>query len=274
MPAHEITRAMMQQAAFLNRENSFFHNAYDKESEPFHYMVNGEKEKMLEAMDRNWLPSGTGTLSKDPLQNAKYLFVASITMAARYCVEWGMDVSEAYDASDLYIRRMDVCRDRESIAHLRRDMMCFYCDAMADRKKQADLSLPVVRTMNYIEGHLHDRITLELLAENAGVSRSYLSALFHRETGVRLSSYITGRRIEAAKNMLLYTVSTAAEISEYLGFSNPSHFQRAFRQATGMTPNAYRRSMENYSLHAKADADPHHIASSQTISPVQFATQR
>ena len=60
--------------------------------------------------------------------------------------------------------------------------------------------------------------------------------------------------------MLLYTVSTAAEISEYLGFSNPSHFQRAFRQATGMTPNAYRRTMENYSLHTKANKAPHHAA--------------
>ena len=253
MPKHEITRSMMLEAAFRNRENSFLHNSYENEQEPYHYMVNGEKENMLEAIQRNWRREGTGTLSKDPLTNRKYLFVSTVTMACRFCVEWGMNASEAYNASDLYIRRMDECQSMEAIEELAVDMMCFYCDAMAERQKQGSRSLPTIRTMDYIEGHLHDKITLNELAENAGISRTYLSSLFHQEMGVRLAEYIIKRRVETAKNMLLYTPAKVVEIAEYLAFSNASHFQRAFKQETGMTPNAYRRAVGNYALHRQSN---------------------
>ena len=68
MARHEITRAMMLEAAFLNRENRFLHNSYDDEMAPHHYMVNGEKENMLKAMRTHWRSEGTGTLSRDPVR--------------------------------------------------------------------------------------------------------------------------------------------------------------------------------------------------------------
>ena len=253
MARHEITRAMMLEAAFLNRENRFLHNSYDDEMAPHHYMVNGGKENMLEAMRTHWRSEGTGTLSRDPLQNAKYLFVAIITIACRFCVERGMDPAEAYDASDLYIRRMDACTEAEAIRRLTEDMMCFYCDAMAERRRRASLSLPIVRTLDFIEAQLHDKLDLETLAIHSGVSRTYLSALFHREMGVTLSAYVVKRRVEAARNMLRYTRRSAAEIGEYLAFSNPSHFQRAFKQETGMTPGQYRRAVGSYAMHDAVD---------------------
>lgn len=248
MPRHEITRSMMVEAAFLNRENSFQHTSYDDEVAPYHYMVAGDRENMLEAMRLKWGGGGVGTLSKDPLQNAKYLFVAIATIACRFSIEYGMDPAEAYDASDLYIRKMDQCADPEAVRRLAPDMMCFYCDAMARRRKARDLSLPVIRTVDFIEAQLHNHLTLQLLADHAGVSPTYLSSLFHREMQVPLSAYIVKRRVEAAKNMLRYTRRTAAEVAEYLAFSDASHFQRAFKRETGMTPNQYRRAIGNYSM--------------------------
>ena len=253
MTRHEVTRSMMFQTAFLNRENNFLHNSYDKEQEPFHYMVNGEKENMLEAIRQNWKSEGVGKLSEDPLVNQKYHFVCTATIACRYCVEWGLDSAQAYNASDLYIQKMDRSQSREDILRLREDMMSFYCDAMAERQKQMGISLPVTRAIEYIDGHLHDKITLDDIAANAGVSRTYMSRLFHKETGFRLSEYIIKRRVEAAKNMLRYMPSSSAEIAEYVGFSNPSHFQRAFKQETGMTPNVYRRTMGNYVMHVAGE---------------------
>ena len=241
MPEHRITRAMMMHTAFLNRENGFFHTSHEDESAPFFFMVNGETDRMLEAMHKLWKAEGTGKLSENPLQNTRYLFVSTVTRACRFCIQGGMDPTDAFNASDLYIRKMDVLNDIDEIWALREDMMTFYSDSMHEIHRQMRLPRSVIRAMDYVEAHLHDKLTLEETAEYAGLAPAYLSDLFHRETGLTLSSYILKRRIEAAKNMLRYSDEKVAEIAEILAFSTASHFQRAFKKETGRTPNQYRR---------------------------------
>ena len=241
MADHKITRAMMLHAAYVDRENSFFHTSHDDESVPFYYMVNGEKEKMLEAIHRLWKREGMGKLSDDPLQNTRYFFVATVTRACRFCIRGGMDSTDAFNASDLYIQRMDRMNDIDAIWALREDMLCFYADSMKEMHRLMKLPRAIIRAIDYIEAHLHDRIALEEVAEHARIAPAYLSDLFHRETGMTLSDYILKRRIDVAKNMLRYSDQKVSEIAEILAFSNPSHFHRAFKRETGVTPNHYRR---------------------------------
>ena len=94
--------------------------------------------------------------------------------------------------------------------------------------------------MDYIYEHLHQRITLPDLAEQAGLTRSYLSALFKKETGRSVSDYVMDKRIEAAGNMLKFSDYSCADISAILAFSSQSHFIRAFKARTGQTPRAWR----------------------------------
>ena len=238
---HTITPAMMVHTAFQNRERGFFHTSHEDESAPFFLMVNGETERMLEAMRSLWKPEGAGKLSENPLQNVRYLFVATVTRACRFCIQGGMDPTDAYNASDLYIRKMDVLNDMNEIWAFREDMMTFYSDAMREVHRRLRLPRSVIRAMDYVEAHLHEKQPLEEIAEYAGLAPAYLSVLFHRETGLTLRSYILKRRIEAAKTMLRYSDQKVAEIAEVLTFSNASHFHRVFKQETGQTPNQYRR---------------------------------
>ena len=241
MPDHKVTRAMMLHTAFVNRENSFFHTSLDDESAPFYYMVNGETDRMLESMRRLWKTEGAGKLSEDPLRNARYFFVATATRACRFCIRSGMAETEAFSASDLYIRKMDVLNKVSEIMALREDMMAFYSDAMREVHQQMQLPRSVMSAMDYVEAHLHEKQSLEEIAEYADLAPAYLSALFHRETGMTLSDYILMRRIQTAKNMLKYTNQKVAEIAEILAFSDASHFQKVFKRETGLTPNQYRR---------------------------------
>ena len=87
---------------------------------------------------------------------------------------------------------------------------------------------------------MYDHITLKETANYTGVSPTYLSAVFAKETGVTLSAYVRKRKIEAAKVLLQYYDYSVAEISEYLAFSSPSHFIRVFHNETGETPTVYR----------------------------------
>ena len=235
----------MLHEAFINRENSFLHNSLDDENVPFFYMVSGETEQMLEAMGRLWKSDGTGKLSENPLHNARYLFVATVTRACRFCIQDGMEPTDAFNASDLYIRRMDTLKTTDEIWNLRDDMMTFYADSMREMHKRMRLPRPVVRAMDYMDAHLHDKLSLKEIAEYVDLAPAYLSDLFHKETGLTVTGYILRRRIQAAKNMLIDTDQKIAEIAEVLAFSNASHFQRLFKKETGYTPHQYRQFGDN-----------------------------
>ena len=93
---------------------------------------------------------------------------------------------------------------------------------------------------NYIQRHLSEPITTEQIAASLYISRTHLSARFHRETGITLSDYILKEKTEEAKRLLRYTNKSLAVISAYLGFSSQSHFSRTFRKYADITPGEYR----------------------------------
>lgn len=79
------------------------------------------------------------------------------------------------------------------------------------------------------------------LARELGISETYVSVVFKRETGTAVSEYIRRKRVDTAKTLLQYTDFTCLEIAEYLCFSSDSHFSRVFRENTGQTPTEFRR---------------------------------
>ena len=81
---------------------------------------------------------------------------------------------------------------------------------------------------------------MEDLAKAVDLTPSYLSTLFHKETGVSISSYVTGKRMEEARRLLRYTELSSAQISQRLAYSSQSHFIRVFREENGCTPREYR----------------------------------
>ena len=82
----------------------------------------------------------------------------------------------------------------------------------------------------YIEAHYKEAISLKVLADIAHFSPTYLSRMFHQETGCTLCSYINKKRIENAKRLLLQTEQSIQEIAIDCGFINISHFNRVFKK--------------------------------------------
>jgi AraC-like DNA-binding protein len=72
------------------------------------------------------------------------------------------------------------------------------------------------------------------------VSPHYLCGLFKKETGEPLFSYIQRKRVEESKSFIRYSNSTFAEIAAFYQFCSQSHFGKAFKKYTQMTPGAYR----------------------------------
>ena len=116
-------------------------------------------------------------------------------------------------------------------------------------KKKTVISPHCVKAMDYVYDHLHERIDVREVAEFVGVERSYLSKLFHKEVGQTISDYIMEKKLQTARNMLLYSDFSCTEISQYLAFASGSYFAKCFKTKYGSTPNSYRRI--NYRKHWK-----------------------
>jgi AraC family transcriptional regulator len=95
----------------------------------------------------------------------------------------------------------------------------------------------------HIEEHLAESIPLATLAQLVRLSSFYFCRAFKRSFGVPPHRYQINRRIERAKALLTNPDQSVTDVALALGFSETSSFSTAFRQATGVTPTEYRRTL-------------------------------
>ena len=225
---------------FLRKEENILRAPYNPELEFYSVIKSGDVQKAEElCRDTFTDKKGLGVLSKDKMQNLKYHFVITIALIARYCIDGGMDVSTSYALSDFYIQKADESKTPETLNELHRRAAVDYAERMRKLRKDKICSLPVVRCIDYMQEHLHSRITIEELAEVAELNPSYLSRLFKKETGITVSEYIQQLKIDTAKNMLLYSDFTPAKIASVLAFPDQSYFTQVFKKYTGLTPRKF-----------------------------------
>jgi AraC family transcriptional regulator len=104
------------------------------------------------------------------------------------------------------------------------------------------------RAMDFMRAHLSGNISLEQLASTCEVSVSYFARGFKNGTGVPPHRWLIEMRIEKAKDFLLNTKASLAEVAVACGFADQCHLTRTFRRATGDTPGAWRCERTNRSL--------------------------
>lgn len=243
----EIDREVAR-SQFVGREFELEHPTYDKELE-FYDLVSEGKVELLEteiSFEDTDIKS-RGELSRNPVRNLKYHIIVTIAMLTRFCIEKGMEEREAYSLSDQYILRVDGMQDLAELKKLHRELSLDFARRMRNIAKRQVFSLPCVRAMDYICNHLHSIIRVDMVADYVGLERCYFSKLFHRETGCTVSEYIAGQKIQAAKNMLLYSEYNCGEIALCLGFASNSHFSKRFKEAEGISPGEFRK--KNFRKH-------------------------
>ncbi len=108
-----------------------------------------------------------------------------------------------------------------------------------------EILLEAVRFMN--EQFAQD-ITLEQLAEIAGVSVQHFCRCFKERMGMRPVEYLARRRIAQSKHLLLNTDKSIEEIAQEVGYHGATYFGMVFRRYEGMTPSEFRKSKGLLSL--------------------------
>ena len=79
------------------------------------------------------------------------------------------------------------------------------------------------------------------MGHDLGYNSSYLSHHFKEVTDMSLKQYILNEKIEAAKELLIYSQYKFSDIASFLGFCSQSHLGKVFQQKTGMTLREFRK---------------------------------
>lgn len=244
---------------FLRKEENILRAPYNPEIEFYSVIRSGDTKKVRQFCQEPFIhKEGLGKLSENPLRNIRYHFVITIALIARYCIDGGLDVSTSYGLSDFYIQKADTCTTPEEINELHFTAVMDYTTRMKQLRKEKICSQQVAKCIDYIHDNLHTRITVDTLANYVNLNPSYLSRLFKKETGCSISEYIRNLKIDAAKNMLIYSEFSPSEIASILAFSDQSHFTEAFRKYTGVTPRKFQTlHLREMTLHTPTEAVTH-----------------
>jgi AraC family transcriptional regulator len=112
--------------------------------------------------------------------------------------------------------------------------------SMSTRK----LTPPQIRALDeYLQAHLHERVSLADLASCIHVSVSHFERIFRATLHCPPYHYVLERRIERAKLLLANPTLSLHDVARECGFANQSHFTRHFTRSVGVTPARFVRGL-------------------------------
>ena len=100
----------------------------------------------------------------------------------------------------------------------------------------------IQKTLDYIEEHYGDEISVDVLAAKAHLSKYYYQSLFHRLVRKNVNEYLKLRRLAKSAEKLRDRSCTILDVALECGFAGHSSLTKAFRETYGITPDEYRKS--------------------------------
>ena len=101
----------------------------------------------------------------------------------------------------------------------------------------------VQQVQEYLHAHYREHITLEMLADQQGISITQLKRIFKEQTGTTIITYLTNFRIGQAKQMIQKGDLNFTEIAVAVGYDNIYYFSTLFKKHTGMTLTEYSKAV-------------------------------
>lgn len=170
------------------------------------------------------------------LSQIRYLLSSMIYVANFYIDKYGYSKSVLWETEEQqYDLMQNINRKEDFLVFLEE-----FEEKLASVIDEQDDNYIVRKVKKYVKQHYTEGIILKDLSSEFGVTNTYLSMLFKKETGETLKDYLTALKINKAKELLRETNEQVAEISKEIGYDNEHYFSRIFKQKTGMTPTQYR----------------------------------
>ena len=112
---------------------------------------------------------------------------------------------------------------------------------LRDRESENQGKRALKKGLKYIEENFSDEsLSLNSVAGAIGVSGNYFSSIFSQEMQMTFIEFVTKKRMEKAKKLLIQTQLHSNEIAGKVGYKDPHYFSFVFKKTVGCTPREYR----------------------------------
>lgn len=123
--------------------------------------------------------------------------------------------------------------------------VCLFLHEMIVNARHTSTRTIVDNAKEYIRNNYWEEgISLDEICRTLGVSNSYFSTVFKRETGRSFVGYLTDYRMEKAARLLMETNEKSYVIGKKVGFADPNYFSYVFKRQFGVSPSKYRTEYE------------------------------
>lgn len=142
------------------------------------------------------------------------------------------------DIGQLYSQLMDM--DPEALRKWIQERSLEYHNRLAAVRNSSTRSF-VQRAKEYVQNSYADEnISLDQICDMLGVSNSYFSTIFKKETGESFVTYLTGYRLDQAARLLIETNEKSYMIAQKVGYTDSNYFSYVFKRRFGVSPSKYR----------------------------------
>lgn len=142
------------------------------------------------------------------------------------------------DMTDLYSRLPNM--DPVALKKWLTDISLSFHDKLISARSKSTKSF-VLRAEEYVRSnYANEQLSLNDVCETLGVSNSYFSTIFKRETGKSFIGYLTDYRMDCASRLLVETNEKSYIIARKVGYTDPNYFSYVFKRRFGVSPSKYR----------------------------------
>ena len=199
-------------------------------------LQNASEQEVLSFVDE-YIHSVSDALQSKPF--CQYLMLSARFTATEFLQSLQIDPQE-------YLQKLnclDLVGQNVTTAELKSYMADILLRAMElrDNASNTQYRSLLKQAVNYIdEQFTREDLSLNKVAREVNISANYLSAVFSQEMGITFTEYVTGRRMEKAKELLRSTDLRSGEVAQAVGYRDPHYFSFLFKKTQGCTPRDYR----------------------------------
>ncbi|MDR1532541.1 MAG: helix-turn-helix domain-containing protein [Clostridiales bacterium] len=165
------------------------------------------------------------------MKEVKYHIIRALNLGMEYNYSSGFDIG--YFIGELKLNETDYCEFMEDV----KVCLAKALKLSADENAAGD---HIDAALAFIEKNLCKELTRSQVAGHIYLNEDYFSRAFKKKVGKGFKDYVTEKRVEYARNLLVSTDFSIGVIAAKAGYDNFSYFAKTFKGITGMTPQEYR----------------------------------
>lgn len=182
-------------------------------------------------------------------------FIAQIIYEAKHCITSPLDNPNTTEM----IRNPNAPFGSEQLIKIYLESLLIF---MIRQLRTGEVSSPAIksvtqkndallynRIITYLEEHIREQLTIEVICRDNLIGRSQLQKLFREYHQCGIIDYFSHLKIELAKQLIRENHHNFTQISDYIGYTSIHYFSRHFKKITGMTPSEYASSIKVLSDH-------------------------